>query len=180
MSREIWKDIQGYEQLYQISNFGNVKRLHTDKKQGTGNYERREKILSQRPNNKGYLIVDLYKNNKRKQLLVHRLVAMAFLNNSNNFLCVNHKDENKQNNHSDNLEWCSQKYNMNYGTCRDKISKANSKNIIAIDKYGNTTEFSSSLDAYRKLGISSGNIYDCLYHKRNRKTAGGYKWEFVK
>mgnify|MGYP003397224197 CR=1 FL=1 len=102
--REIWKDIQGYEQLYQISNLGNVKRLHTDKKQGTGNYERMEKILSQRLNNNGYFIVDLYKNNKRTQFLVHRLVAMAFLHNPNNFLCVNHKDENRQNNHSDNLE----------------------------------------------------------------------------
>lgn len=69
---------------------------------------------------------------------------------------------------------------MNYGTCPDRIGKANSKKIIAIDKCGNTIEFSSSMEAHRKMGISSGNIYDCLYHKRNRKTAGGYKWEFVK
>lgn len=178
--REIWQDIKGYEKLYQVSNFGRVKKLHTYKKQGTGNYERQEKILSQRVNNKGYLLVDLYKNNKRNQLLVHRLVASAFLDNHNNFLCVNHKDENAQNNNVSNLEWCSQKYNMNYGTCPERIGKANSKPIIAIDKEGNTKEFASSMDAKRQLGISSGNIYDCLYHKRNRKTAGGYKWEFVK
>lgn len=176
--REIWKDIQGYEQLYQISNFGNVKRLHTEKKQGTGNYERMEKILSQRLNNKGYLIVDLYKNNKRKQLLVHRLVAIAFLHNPNNFPCVNHKDENPQNNHSDNLEWCSQKYNMNYGTCPYRIGRANSKMIAQFDKRGNfIKKYSSIIEAERQTNISNGTICDVL--KGRRKTAGGYIWKYA-
>lgn len=178
--REIWRDIKGYDGLYQVSNFGKVKRLHTCKKQGTGNYERQEKILSQKINNKGYLLVDLYKNNKRKQLLVHRLVAQTFIPNLNNLPRVNHKDENKSNNKVKNLEWCSQKYNMNYGTCAERIGKLNSKPIIAIDKNGSITKFQSSKEAERKLGVSSGNIYDCLYNKRNRKTAGGYKWQFVK
>lgn len=178
--REIWKQIKGFENIYEVSNLGRIKRIHTSKIKGAGNYERPEKILSQRKNNKGYLLVDLYKNNKRSQLLVHRLVAEAFLANTNELPCVNHKDENPLNNNVNNLEWCSQKYNMNYGSCPKRIGEKNSKRIVAIDKFGAKIEFKSSMDASRKLNISSGNIYDCLYHNRNRKTAGGYKWEFVK
>lgn len=177
---EVWRPIKGFENIYEVSNFGKVKRLHTAKRAGAGNYERKERILNQRKSNKGYLLVDLYKNNTRSQLLVHRLVAQAFLDNPMNLPCVNHKDENPLNNKLYNLEWCSQKYNMNYGTCADRIGKANSKPIISIDESGNITHFQSSKEAERKLGISSGNIYDCLYNKRNRKTAGGYKWQFVK
>ena len=107
---EIWKDILGYEGLYQVSNYGRVRSLKYGK----------EKILKQQINTDGYLHIDLYKNKKRKNYNVHRLVTIAFLENPNNYPQVNHKDENKQNNHIDNLEWCDYKYNCNYGTRKNK------------------------------------------------------------
>ena len=92
--RVIFKDIKGFEGLYAVSNLGNVKRHTTEAKNGTGNYYRKEHLLKQRKNNKGYFSVDLYKNNVRHQCLVHRLVAEQFIGNPNNYPCVNHKDEN--------------------------------------------------------------------------------------
>ena len=121
--KEIWKDIKGYEDLYQISNYGEVKSL--EKKAGFST--RKEKILKQHLDKDGYVKVYLCKNNKVKFLSVHRLIAEAFIPNPNNFPQINHKDENKQNNKIENLEWCTCKYNINYGT-RTKRQKETIKN----------------------------------------------------
>ena len=107
---EEWRDIKGYEGKYQVSNLGRVKSL----KDSHGNY--REKILSNTPTKDGYLTVGLYKKGKSKPYKVHRLVAEAFIENTNNHPIINHKDENKQNNRVDNLEWCTYQYNNTYGT----------------------------------------------------------------
>lgn len=105
---EEWRDIEGYEGLYQVSNKGNVKSL---------NYRRSGKEKKLRPEKlNGYLLVCLSKDKKHKGFLVHRLVAKYFLENPDNLPVVNHKDENKENNSSENLEWCTQRYNVNYGT----------------------------------------------------------------
>lgn len=179
MMREIWKPIKEFEGIYSVSSLGNVRRDKTESKIGTGNYARQEHILKQRKNNKGYMVVDLYKNNKRYQILVHRLVAMAFIINPNNYDVVNHKDENPSNNKVDNLEWCTQKYNMNYGMCAKKIAKANSKKVFQYDKSGVfIKEYSSIIDAERETGISNGCI--CEVVKGKRKTAGGYIWQYAK
>ena len=163
--REIWEEAIGFEGLYEISKSGKVKK--------------KDRLLRQRKNNKGYFLVDLYKNGIRHQLLVHRLVAQAFIKNPNNYPCVNHKDENKENNNADNLEWCSQKYNMNYGSCPRRIGEANSKSVIQHDKNGNVVgKYNSIICAERMTGISNGSIGDCL-HKR-RKSAGGYLWQYEK
>lgn len=176
--REIWKPIIGFKNIYEISNLGNIKRLHTKKKKGTGNYERNEHLLKLRKNNKGYLMADLYKNNKRHQLLVHRLVAQAFCNNPNKYNIVNHKDENPLNNNAENLEWCTQKYNMNYGTLPQRIAKANSKGVIQKTKNNIfIKEYVSIIEAERQTGISNGSIGDCLHNRR--KSAGGFLWEYV-
>ena len=114
---EIWKDIEGYEGLYQVSNKGRVKSLNYGR---TG----KEKILRPGKNNDGYLIVILYKNGKKKNFRIHRLVAKAFLTNPNNLLEVNHRDENKENNHVENLEWCDRKYNINYGSRTERSSES--------------------------------------------------------
>ena len=116
---EIWRDIEGYEGLYQVSNLGRVRSL---------NYNRTGKVQNMKlgtyPN--GYKMVDLKKNKKRKAHLVHRLVAKAFIPNPNpDQLCeVNHKDEDKANNTVDNLEWCSHIYNQYYGTKRERQAKS--------------------------------------------------------
>ena len=104
---EIWKDIDGFEGLYQVSNFGNVMSLNY----GNRGYAKK---LTPKCNNSGRLWVELLKGGKRKCMLVHRLVALAFIPNPNNFPQINHKDENPKNNFAFNLEWCTQSYNNNY------------------------------------------------------------------
>lgn len=121
--QEIWRDIPNFENLYQVSNFGNVKTL--EKYVGTGiknnlKVKRKERLLKQY-NKRGYLQVSLSKNHKRYYFGVHRLVAQAFLPNPNNLPQVNHIDENPLNNNLSNLEWCSAKYNCNYGNRNKKI-----------------------------------------------------------
>lgn len=176
--REIWKPIKGFEDLYYVNNFGYIKRIATKSKSGTGNYVRKEHILSQRKNNKGYKMVDLYKDNKRYQLLVHRLVAEAFVKNPYNLPFVNHKDEDKTNNCSSNLEWCTQKYNMNYGTCPKRIGESNAMSVIQKTKDNIfVNEYYSIKEAERQTGISNGSIGDCLHNRR--KSAGGYLWEYA-
>ena len=118
---EIWKDIVGYEGLYQVSNLGNVKRLKGYKGRGKG-YIVEEHLIKPSISSNGYQNVVLCKNGKTKTFTMHRLVAIAFLYNSDNLPQVNHKDENKLNNCVDNLEWCDSKYNNNYGTRNKKCS----------------------------------------------------------
>ena len=174
--REIWKQIKGFTGLYSVSNLGNIRHDKTEGKTGTGNYAREEHILKQRKNNKGYMLVDLYKENKRSQILVHRIVAIAFLDNPNNYSVVNHKDENPLNNTVENLEWCTQKYNMNYGSTPYKIAIANSKPVKQLDKQGNIlARFPSAMHAQRETKISNGCINECI--KGKRKTAGCYVWQ---
>jgi hypothetical protein len=122
MSEE-WRDIKGYEGLYQVSNLGRIKSLpkyHKTKKR----YLSKEKILKQIHNDRGYLMVCLSKNWKKRKFFVHRLVAEAFLENPNNYTQINHiKEMEKDNNNITNLEWCSCKYNCNYGTRNERIKE---------------------------------------------------------
>lgn len=113
---EIWKDIKGYEGKYQVSNYGSVKTLNY-RRTGTA------RLLIPK-NDKGYLAVGLYKNGKRKMFLIHRLVAEAFIPNPENLPQVNHIDEDKTNNYVENLEWCTQSYNNNYGTRLKRVSES--------------------------------------------------------
>lgn len=108
---EIWKDIQGYEGLYQVSNLGRVKSLA---RLDTRGQRVSEKILKLGKHRAGYFRVNLYKNGKMKQYLVHRLVALAFIPNPENKEQVNHIDGNKQNNVIENLEWCTHSENIQH------------------------------------------------------------------
>lgn len=103
---EEFRDIQEYEGLYQVSNLGRVKSLKYGK----------EKILKGGKDKQGYIYVILCKEGKKNNFRVHRLVCETFIPNPNNYQCVNHKDEDKTNNNVNNLEWCNQNYNVNYGT----------------------------------------------------------------
>ena len=164
---EEWRDIKGYEGLYQVSNLGRVRSLNYNK-------TRQIKELSY-AKRRGYLGVTLYKNGKPKTFTVHRLVARMFIPNPNNYPQVNHKDENKSNNDVKNLEWCTNEYNHNYGTRNERVGKSLSKKVICIT----TGEiFNSMREACRKYNISSGSMTECCQGKR--KTAGGYKWEYFK
>lgn len=103
--KEEWKDIEGYEGKYQVSNLGNVKSLKTN----------RNLYYSKSCRNRNYLRVGLYKNKKRVMFSIHKLVAETFIPNQKNLPQVNHKDENPSNNCVTNLEWCTCKENINYG-----------------------------------------------------------------
>jgi hypothetical protein len=107
MQGEIWKDIQGYDGYYQVSNFGRIKSLSRYVFNGMGNYLKKEKIIKSILSNHGYLVVTLYIENVAKQFLVHRLVASAFVENLFNKEKVIHIDYVKKNNNSKNLEWAS-------------------------------------------------------------------------
>lgn len=169
--KEIWKDIEGYEGLYKISNMGNVKSLNY-------NHTGKEGILKNYKDTGGYLFIGLFKDGKRKNCIIHRLVAEAFIPNPDNLPEVNHKDENKSNNRADNLEWCSRQYNNTYNDRAKKAGKKISKPVIGINKVsGLILEFPSAMEAERKLGVSNSSIIQCCKGKKN--SAGGFYWKYV-
>ena len=127
--KEIWKDIAGYEGYYQVSNLGRVKSIerliaYTNSKGVVSHFPVEEKIIAQRTDKGGYQRASLKKDKVRKLCLVHRLVAQAFIENPDNLPLVNHKDENRGNNNAMNLEWCTSKYNHNYGNARERMAIA--------------------------------------------------------
>lgn len=160
---EIWKDIEGYEGLYEVSNQGRVRSLNYNK---TG----KVKELKPKNNGNGYLIAQLYKCGKIKYFLIHRLVAKAFLEDwSMWFPEVNHKDEDKTNNSVDNLEWCSTKYNNNYGTRLDRVRQTRIKNGFSDPKRCFLTKKECQhlwyLDNKERVIAKSKNRYQ--EHKKN-------------
>lgn len=174
---EIWKDIAGYEGRYQVSNFGRVKSL--ERRCRTKTYTRKvpEKIYAQAIDSYGYLIVSLHLDGKKKTRTVHRLVAEAFIPNPNNLKEVNHKDENKKNNAVWNLEWCTVKYNQDYGTRVDRIKRTQSTPIIQCNMNGNEIrEWFGMGEMSRQTGFDQGLISKVCNGKRN--SAYGYKWKF--
>lgn len=164
---EEWKNIEGYDGLYKVSNLGRVKSLGNEK-------TRKEKILKTGKTKDGYLQVGLHKEGKRKKCYVHRLVAQAFIENPNNFNEVNHIDENKENNISTNLEWCTGKSNCNHGSRNEKIRVALSKRVKCKET---GIIYASTHQAQRKTGVSQGNISSCCNGRY--KTAGGYHWQYI-
>ena len=159
--KEVWKDIPHYEGQYQVSNLGRVYSI----KSGI--------FLSQKvKTNDGYLTVKLYGNGKSKREYVHRLVALAFIDNPKGLPQVNHKDENPENNNVSNLEWCDCKYNNNYGHHNEKSSNSRCKPVKCVET---GVIYKSGKEAAEKLGISASQIY-AIFRGRCT-TAGGYHWE---
>ena len=169
--KEIWKDIQGYEGLYQVSNLGNVKNKIQP-------YLKQEKIYKKFSNSNGYLFVGLRKDKKRKFKYIHRLVAEAFIPNPNNLPQINHKDENKQNNCVNNLEWCTNKYNQNYGTKNQRIPEKNKLShgipvyCVELDRV-----FRSAKEAAEFVGRSGTNI--TVVCRGKERTCAGYHWRYA-
>ena len=177
---EEWRDIEDYKGKYQVSNIGRVKSLERTIWTGKGYYKTLpERILKLRKRKDGYLQIKLYKDGAEKVYLVHRLVSEAFIPNPNNLPEINHKDENKQNNCVDNLEWCSRSYNNRYNgrakKAGKKLAEKLSKPVYSISKEsGLITYWKSATVASRQIGISQSNICNCL--KGKRKSTGGFYW----
>lgn len=158
--REIYKNIVGYEGLYQVSNIGNVKSLPRIVKENFGGERTtKERILKRRIDNKGYDRVALYLNNKPLNYRVHRLVAMAFIFNKNKHPQINHKDGNKLNNSVNNLEWCTNTTNMDHakrnGLRPKKLLKSD---VLMIKKL--ITKKHKVCDLARQYKVSPSTICD--------------------
>lgn len=167
--KEIWKDVGGYEGLYQVSNLGRVKSF-----KGVS-----ERILKLHVDNSGYVHVDLYKNNNHRCPTVHRLVAQAFIPNLENKPEVNHIDEDKTNNMVSNLEWCTRKENCNYGTRNLRTALSKGYKLKAIDIVnGEYNIYCSISECARQLGIDRSNITKQL--KGEYRQIGGYIFEYAK
>lgn len=171
---EKWKYIEDYEGLYEVSNLGRVRSLYTGK------------ILKPRTQGSGYLQVDLYKDGKKKNYFIHRLVALAFIPNDDpeHKTEVNHiNDEDKTDNRACNLNWMDHKQNVNWGTRNERSSQNRinhpdmSKTIRQMTLDGQVVAIWPSIMEASRNGFSQGNISNCCNGKI--KTAYGYKWEYV-
>ena len=152
--QEVWKDVVGYEGLYQVSSMGRIKRLHYEYVDTWGTGRHRvfpEKFVSLQISTSGYYVVDLYKDCKRKRYYVHRLMAQSFIPNPNNLPCINHKDEIRTNNTVENSEWCDWQYNNSYGTNRERMVKTRRKNNSYVVSEETRRKISESIRRKKQL-----------------------------
>jgi hypothetical protein len=160
--KEIWSVIIGFP-MYKISTFGRVKSLYTNK------------IL--KPVNKnGYMFVTLVEGNKKYNRAIHRLVAKAFIANPNRYPMINHKDENKQNNSVENLEWCDIPYNLSYGTARERSSEKHSKKVYQYTLDGKLVKVYDKIKNVIEDGFDESCVSLCCNGKNKKHK--GFKWYF--
>lgn len=177
--KNMWKDIKGYEGLYQVSNRGEVKSLNY-------NHTRKEKILSSNNRGGGYLCVRLCKKGRVKTLGIHRLVMVAFIKNSENKRTVNHKDGNPSNNNVENLEWATYSENSlhAYNELGMKAPILNgkdngkSKTVNQLTLDGALVKVWESMRQTETLGFNRSSISACCLGKMRKHH--GFKWEFKK
>lgn len=175
MKSEIWIPVLGFENMYQVSNYGKVKSLEReiDNKWGK-THLLKGRILKPQIDKYGYLYVNLYKDKKNYHKTIHRLVATAFIPNPDNLPCVNHRDENPKNNFVENLEWCDNAYNLNYGGRKERAAKSRLKPVYQYDLEGNLVKKWNSL---KEIPYNNGNISMCCNGKI--KTAYGFLWRYA-
>lgn len=182
---EIWRDVDGYEGFYKVSNFGRIKRVeHSDK---FGHFYK-ERVLTITPKKHGYARVHLSKDGIAEWVSVHRIVAKAFVPQKTGCNIVNHLDNNPSNNSAENLEWTTYKGNMQYAAMQGrmkgnpenlkKAQKAKEIPVVAI-KGDKRTLYKSGSEAGRLLGVSPGHIAAACRKEYGYKTVGGYEWEYA-
>ena len=168
---ETWKNIKGYEGLYQVSSEGHVKSLERKGRKS-------ERILKPAATQDGYLRVALLAGGKRKMFAVHRLVCEAFCENPDNKPEVNHIDEDKTNNNATNLEWCTRKENINHGSRNERTRKTESKPVGQYTLDGELIKiWPSTIEAKRQAGFDCGHISRVA--NGERKTHKGFVWRYI-
>lgn len=183
MEEEIWKDIDGFEGYYQVSNYGRVKRVDRVVVRGNGKsdsavFHMPERIKELQTQTQGYLHTVLYKDGKYKTKRVNRLVASAFIPNPENKPEVNHIDGNKNNNRVDNLEWVTGIKNKRHAR-KNGLVKPYKRPVLQIDISGNVVaEYESIKHASTLTGISSGNICTACKDGTKKPNAGGFYWRY--
>ena len=173
---EIWLSIEGYEGLYEVSNMGRVKSL----RDGYGNP--REKILKQAKMKNGYLYVQIWKDRKVKNCKVHRLVAIAFIPNPNNYPTVNHNNEIKTDNRVSNLCWMNLSQQQRHGTCQQRRVEKLSKQVYQYDKNGVLIKIWKSTIECGRQGFYQGNISKCCrncFNREGNNVYKGYIWSYT-
>ena len=187
MENEVWKDIAGWEGLYQVSSCSRVRSLDWYQTRYSRNGKEylqlhKGRILKTRLNPHGYPYVNLYKDGKMTSKTLHRLVANAFIPNPDSLPCINHKDENPSNPSISNLEWCTLSYNVNYGNAIEKQKETfkrrngNCKKVLCVE----TGEiFRSGREAAVFAGVTPQTVCHALRHKCRCKRAGGYTFVYV-
>ena len=190
---EEWRDIAGYESYYQVSSLGRVRSVERwvqDRFGMKAPYRIHEKILKPKRSQTGYLFVHLSKDGHAHPYRIHRMVAEAFIPNPDGLPTINHKDENKENNHVDNLEWCSIAYNNDYGTRQQRvqINQKHRRAVCMMSLNGDVLRtFPTCLSAARyitgeptgksqRVRVTDNNIRRAC--RLNRHIAYGYRWEF--
>ena len=172
--KEIWKDIDGFNGNYQISNLGRVKSKERLVSNACRTYLKKEQILKPQIMKSGYKSVVIREDGKKKLLKIHRLVATAFIHNHDNLPCVNHIDGDKLNNSSENLEWCTVKQNTHHAIqnglkpliCGRNIQKVFRLNCsdLAVNKV-----FANIAEAARDVGCNESSVYSAIIYKRPYK-----------
>lgn len=176
LDKEIWRDVKGFEDFYKISNYGRIKSLNY-------NHTKKERILKPEVTKKGYLRIKLCKNGEEFKLLIHVLVAKTFLGDKSfDGLQVNHKNEIKDDNRVENLEWCTPSYNVNYGNRNLKVSKIMTNGVLSKKVYQYTLkgvfikEWASLADIERTLNFHHSSISKCCNGKM--ENAYGFIWRY--
>ena len=170
---KLWKEIPDTDGRYLISTAGEVMAISRRVKFGHVYRWTKTKLLTPRDNGKGYLELEFF----GKHHYIHRLVAEAFIPNPYNFPCINHKDENKENNSVENLEWCDYSYNTNYGTRTKRAKEKRFGDRFVVINLDTGDVYQTPKDASRATGIHNDSISRVC--KGKSKTAGGYRWRYL-
>ena len=182
---EIWKDIEGYEGIYQVSNLGRLRsldRYYTKPHPRNGvqtRYLKKGQIVKTFVGRNGYVGAVLKFERKQKNFMMHRLVAKAFVPGYFDGADVNHKDCNRQNNRADNLEWMTRRDNLMYADAMDKIHAKQRKPIIQMTLEGEfIREWPSMHSAHLAFGLDTKSLAGACQQRYGMKTCGGFRWKF--
>lgn len=180
---EEWREVVGYEERYIVSNIGRIASLSAPYLCGYRTCYRKQQLINPRKTGNYYSVVLSDGQRHRKSFVIHRIVATAFIPNPNNYPFINHKDENPANNETDNLEWCTQSYNCNYGGHNERMAKTihetayQRRNVVQLSSECLFINQYDSIEiASQSTGINRTSISMCC--RKLRSHGGNYKWMY--